>query len=76
MIYAVKGFSVVTKAEVDFFLKFPCFLYDPTNVGNLIPDLVNYINIRVQFGNSTVSVKKFKGQPFKSKMIQYNGRLY
>ena len=76
VIHTVKGFSVVTDAEVDVFPKFPCFLYDPTNVGNLIPDLVNYINIRVQFGNSTVSVKKFKGRPFKSKMIQYNGRLY
>ena len=36
MIHTVKGFSVVNEAEVDVFLKFPCFLYDPTNVGNLI----------------------------------------
>ena len=24
------------EAEVDVFLEFPCFLYDPTNVGNLV----------------------------------------
>ena len=32
----VKGFSVVNEAEVDVFLEFPCFLYDPVNVVNLI----------------------------------------
>ena len=36
MTHAVKGFSVVNETEVDFFLEFPCFLYDPANVGNLI----------------------------------------
>ena len=34
--YTVKGFSIVSEAEVDVFLEFPCFLYDPMNVGNLI----------------------------------------
>ena len=27
--HTVKGFSVVNEAEVDVFLEFPCFLYDP-----------------------------------------------
>ena len=36
VIYTVKGFSVVSEAEVDVFLEFPCFLYGPTNVDNLI----------------------------------------
>ena len=36
MIHTVKGFSVVNETEVDIFLKFPCFLNDPVNVGNLI----------------------------------------
>ena len=36
MIHTVKGFSVADEAEVDVFLELPCFLYDPTNVGNLI----------------------------------------
>ena len=29
-------FSIVSKAEVDVFLEFSCFFYDPTDVGNLI----------------------------------------
>ena len=36
VICTVKGFSIVNEAEVDVFLEFPCFLYDPINVGNLI----------------------------------------
>ena len=36
VIHTVKGFSMVNKAEVDVFLEFPFFFYDPTNVGNLI----------------------------------------
>ena len=30
------GFCIVTEAEVDVFLEFLCFLYDPIDVGNLI----------------------------------------
>ena len=36
VIHIVKGFSVVNEAEVDVFLEFPCFFYDPMDVGNLI----------------------------------------
>ena len=36
VIYTVKGFGVVNKAEVDFFLEFSFFFCDPTDVGNLI----------------------------------------
>ena len=36
MIHTVKSFSVVTETEVDVFLEFSRFLYDPANVGNLI----------------------------------------
>ena len=36
VIYTVKGFSIVNEAEVDVFLEFPCFFYDPAYVGNLI----------------------------------------
>ena len=35
VIHIVKGFSVVNEAEVDNFLEFPWFLYDPRDVGNL-----------------------------------------
>ena len=37
-INTVKGFSVVNEPEVDVFLEFPCFLYDPVDVGNEIYD--------------------------------------
>ena len=36
VIHTVKSFSVVNEAEVDVFLEFHCFLYDPTDVDNLI----------------------------------------
>ena len=35
VIHTDKGFGIVNKAEVDVFLEFPCFFYDPV-VGNLI----------------------------------------
>ena len=35
MTHTVKGFSVVNETEVDIFLEFSCFLYNPTDVGNL-----------------------------------------
>ena len=35
VIHTVKCFNVVNEAEVEVSLEFPCFLYDPTNVGNL-----------------------------------------
>ena len=35
-IYTVKGYSMINETELDVFLNFPCFLYDPTNVGSLI----------------------------------------
>ena len=36
VIYTVKDFSIINnKAEVDIFLEFSCFFYDPKDVGNL-----------------------------------------
>ena len=35
VIHTVKCFGVVNKAEVDAFLEFSCYIYDPANVGNL-----------------------------------------
>ena len=35
VIYTVKDFGIINKAEVDVFLEFFCFFYDPTDVGNL-----------------------------------------
>ena len=36
IIYTVKGFGIINKAEVDLCLEFSCFSYDPTDVDNLI----------------------------------------
>ena len=36
VIYTVKGFSVISKAEVDVFLELSCFFNDPMDVDNLI----------------------------------------
>ena len=36
VIHTVKGFCIVNEAEVDVFLDFSCFFYDPTDIGNLI----------------------------------------
>ena len=35
VIHTVKGFSVVSKSEVDIFLEFSCFFDDPADIGNL-----------------------------------------
>ena len=36
VIYTIKCFGIVNKAEIDVFLEFSCFFYDPVYVGNLI----------------------------------------
>ena len=34
VIYTVKGFGIVKKAEIDVFLEISCFFNDPVDVGN------------------------------------------
>ena len=36
VIYAVKGFSIVSETKVDVFLEFYCFFHDPMDAGDLI----------------------------------------
>ena len=50
VIHTVKGFSVVNGADVS--LEFPCFLYDPMNVGNLISS-------SSAFSKSSLNIWKF-----------------
>ena len=52
VIHTVKGFSVVSEAEIAIFLEFSCFLYDPTDVGNLISG-------SSAFSKSSLNVWKF-----------------
>ena len=44
MIYTVKGFDKVNKAEVDV-LEFSCFFDDPVEVGNLILVPLPFLNL-------------------------------
>ena len=52
--HAVEGFSVVNKAEVDVFLKFPCFFYDPKDVGNVISGSLPFRNTACTLRNLEV----------------------
>ena len=55
VIHIVKGFGLINKAEVEDFLKFSCFFYDPMCVGNLIPG-------SSAFSNSSLNIWKFMVQ--------------
>ena len=52
VIHRVKYFSVVNEAEVDVFLEFSCFFYDPKDVGNLISGFT-------AFSTSSLNIRKF-----------------
>ena len=52
VIHRVKGFGIVNKAEVDVFLEFFCFFYDPTDVANLISG-------SSAFSKSSLNIRKF-----------------
>ena len=52
MIYTVKSFGVINKAEVDVFLEFFCFFNDPMDVGNLISG-------SFAFSKSSLNIWKF-----------------
>ena len=44
VIYTVKGFGIINKVEVDVFLIFSCFIYDPRDVGILISGSSAFLN--------------------------------
>ena len=56
VIHTVKCFSVVNEAEVDDFLKFPCFFSDPTDVGNLISDSLAFSKSTFYFWKFSVRI--------------------
>ena len=57
VIYTVKGFGIVNKAEVDdAFLKISCFFDDPMNVGNLIPGSSDFSKSILNIWNFMVHV--------------------
>ena len=52
VIYTVKGFGIINKAEVDVLLELSCFFCDPTDVGNLI-------SVSSTFSKSSLNIWKF-----------------
>ena len=52
VIHTVKGFGIVSKAEVDVFLELSCFFNDPADISNLISG-------SSAFSKSTLNIWKF-----------------
>ena len=52
MIHTIKGFGIISKAEVDVFLELSCFFDDPTDAGNLIYSSST-------FCKSSLNIRKF-----------------
>ena len=52
MIYTVKGFGIISKAEEDGFWELSCFFDDPVDVGNLISG-------SSVFSKSSLYIRKF-----------------
>ena len=56
VIHTVKGFGIVSKAEIDFFLELSCFFYDPVDVGNLISGSSSFSKTSLNIWKFTVHV--------------------
>ena len=56
VIHTVKGFGIVSKAEVDVFLELSCFFYDPTDDGNLISGSSAFSKSSLNIWKFTVNV--------------------
>ena len=52
VIHTVKGFSIVSKAEIDVFLDLSCFFHDPADVDNLISG-------SSAFSKTSLNIRKF-----------------
>ena len=52
VIYIVKGFSIVDEAEVDVFLEFSYFFYDPMNVAIFSLVLLPFLHLACTSGDS------------------------
>ena len=52
VIHTVKGFNIVNETEIDVFLEFSCFFYDPTDVGNLISGSTAFSKSSLNIWNS------------------------
>ena len=56
MIRTAQGFSIVSETEIDVFLKFPSFLYDPANVDNLISGSSSFYKLSLKIWKFLVCI--------------------
>ena len=56
LIHTVKGFGIVSKAEVDVFQELSCFFDDPTDVGNLISGSSAFLKSSLNIWKFTVHI--------------------
>ena len=56
VIYTVKGFGIVYKAEIDVFLELSCFFDNPADVGNLISSSSALSKTSLNIWKSTVHI--------------------
>ena len=56
VIHTVKGFGVVSKAEIDVFLELSYIFHDPADVGNLISDSSAFSKTSLNTWKSTVHI--------------------
>ena len=61
VIHTVKGFGIVSKAEVDVFLELSCFFHDPADVGNLISgsSAFSFFFFSSPFSKASLKIRKF-----------------
>ena len=56
VIHTVKGFVIVSKAEIDVFLELSCFFEDPVDVDNLISGSSSFCKTSLNIWKFTVYV--------------------
>ena len=59
VIHTIKGFGIVTKAEIDDFLEFSGFFNDPADVGNLISSSSAFSKTRTSLVSQMVEVSAY-----------------
>ena len=77
VIYTVKGFGIVNKADVDVFLEFSCFFHDPAYVGNLISHFSAFSKSNLNIWKFTVHVLLKPGlENFEHKLVAQGQRIH
>ena len=56
VIHTVKGFAIVSKAEIDVFLELSCFFDDLADVGNFIPGSSAFSKMSLNIRKFTVHI--------------------